>query len=645
MPECHCTAYLLIARVGEFPDNKHTMSAYKNQYRLDVQIEGQAPMKVDVIDSITVGLDPRCDLVLSGSKIKTKHMVFELKEENLALIYLGNTNQTFLNNLPLEEGKTYLLDAGDRLYVSGLEIILLLEPVLVHESQKVKTKIFKAPAEMSVFTPPPAVPSVPTPPRSIERQIKSSPERAQKKIPTGSFLSLLLVKLYSLVADFFFTYLVLIVVIPLVRFQQPVLSVFNYLASLATIINPNFKMHSFIPFLIVWYLLSLAQTLLFGTTLGQFLLGLKIKSENKFGKLFLYRLKTFIYSLFLIPAQNNVSEKLFFKAIRKAGMPIIFLFIIISPFLLSHPYNPSMAIALENQTPHKELRTRSLYSESKLLGVKLSAELSPRYYVLPYVDTVKKSSRAFHFFDLKNSQNVIVQEVRSISFDEIEEQLMYANPLFDSLRSKKIESFSLREKKELIQKILSTSPASVKEALLTFGPFYGSAVLLKTYLTSPETTDMTVNFYRPETPVISISTNAGSFFYLFSRDSLKVYSAHEQGEKALLPAFEEQVFSKFLSEEDESVILNKQNVSILSAQDAFLQGDEQTFLTYYVGIANTLPKVPATSKDDEFTEKARLAFISNVESVEKAVTNRNVLQSFNDIKYQLTPMEKPGVKR
>lgn len=620
------------------------MSLYKNQFRLDIRLEGQSPMKIDVIDTVSAGLDPRCDLVLTGRKIKAKQMEFLKKEENLALIYLGHTNQTFLNSLPLEEGKTYLLEAGDRIQLSGLEIIVRLEAIHVGETEKVKRIIFNSAEDLVPEEDKESLIFRPNPTGSMKREPKVR-EPFLQGIEAAQWLNLMLVKAYSLLADFFFTYFILIVLIPMIHIHQPVLSVLNSIPSFFKLIDPTLKVHSFLPFLMAWYLLSLAQTLLFGTTMGQFLLGLKIKSENKFGKLFLYRIKTFIYSLVLIPAQNAVNDKFFFKAIRKIGMIIFFIFILLSPFLLTAPYNPSVTMSLDSQNSLKELKTRSLYSESSVLGVKLNAELSLRYFLLPFIDPTDKSLRGFQLFDLKNSQNIVLKEERTISFHDIEEQLKYANPFYTSLRTRHLDQLSLKEKKEFIQKVFNTSPLNLKNSLMSFGPFLGSSVLLKTFLTTEESSDLTINFYRPETPAMVINANNGSYFYLFTRDSIKVFSTVALGNKALLPIFEEQVFAKFLSEDAETAILNKQNVSILAAQDAFLQGDEQTFLTYYVGIANTLPIVSTNSQDIEFTDKAKLALIKNIESTLKVVTNRNVIQSLNDIKNQLTPMEKPGEKR
>jgi hypothetical protein len=55
------------------------MKQEKNQFRLEVRLENQLPMKIDVIDTITAGLDPRNDLVLIGKKIQDKHLAFEAK--------------------------------------------------------------------------------------------------------------------------------------------------------------------------------------------------------------------------------------------------------------------------------------------------------------------------------------------------------------------------------------------------------------------------------------------------------------------------------------------------------------------------------------------------------------------------------------
>ena len=68
------------------------MNQSTNQFRLDIRLENKLPMKIDVIDTVTAGLDPRNDLVLVGNKINNRHLIFEKKEENLALYYLGNNN-------------------------------------------------------------------------------------------------------------------------------------------------------------------------------------------------------------------------------------------------------------------------------------------------------------------------------------------------------------------------------------------------------------------------------------------------------------------------------------------------------------------------------------------------------------------------
>jgi hypothetical protein len=403
------TLYLLIARTGDFFNNVIRMNQSTNQYRLDVRLENQTPMKIDVIDTISAGLDPRNDLVLLGNKIKNKHLVFEKKGENLALHYHGNTNQTFLNSLPLEENKTYLLEAGDRIQLTGAEIIISCELVRVHETQKMKSVIFNSMSELTSESAKDSIIYKDKPTGPMKRQIN---ERSNigKKMDRGPVLSLWVIKLYTMVVDAFITYIILVVGLPLVFADQFALSIFNYFSSL---VFPHSN-HSFYSFFIAWYLLSFAQTLVFGTTIGQFILGLRNNPENTFGKLIIFRLKTFLYSLFLFPSQNSVKNTLLFKGIRKVGIIIIMIFILISPFLLPSPYNSNLTTVSSEQKGLKELHTRTIMSYSKDLNLSLSAELPFRYYLLPTVTNLTK--RGFELADLKTGQSLIVSEVDDLIY-------------------------------------------------------------------------------------------------------------------------------------------------------------------------------------------------------------------------------------
>ena len=608
----------------------------KNHFRLDVRLEGQGPMKIDVIDTVTAGLDPRCDLVLLGQKVKNRHLVFTKKEENLALLYLGNTNQTFLNSLPLEEGKTYLLEVDDRIQLSGAEIIIRSEVVHIHESQKVKSVIFNSLEDLTPESIPEKIVYADNPTGSMKLQPHVQ-ESFFKKTEAVSFFKLWTAKIYSLIFDIFITYLALTVLLPLVLSQDYVIAVINYLAS---VLFP-LKSHSFFKFFIAWYLVSFAQTLVFGTTLGQFLLGLRHQGENKFGKLIFFRLKTFLYSLFLIPAQNSLSPNFLFRGIRKVGVFIFLMFIIVSPFFMPAPFNLPLTIMSATDSAHKELRTRSIFSYSKDLGINLTAELSPRYLLTPYVLDPKK--RAFQFFDLKTNSSIIVHEEKNFSYEDLEDLIEYGNPLYRSFHKLSFKELPLKEKKEMLQTALLSSPAMTKNLLLNYGPFFGSSTLLKARLMEGITTlDSTAKFYAPSSPMFFIGSKNVSYFYILGPHDIKTFVVDTPKKGALVNVFEEEIWSKLLLETESSVVLNKMAVGLFEAQDAFLHGDEQTFLTYYVGVANNLSNVRIIHAEADLTDAAKRAVAKNISDVAKKMINKNVQKSFADIKNQLTPMENPG---
>lgn len=645
MSEGSRTLYLLIARLEYFQNNGSRMNQSTNQYRLDVRLENQSPMKIDVIDSISAGLDPRNDLVLLGNKIKNRHLVFEKKGENLALHYLGNTNQAFLNSLPLEENKIYLLEPGDRLQLPGAEIIIKSEMVQVHQTQKVKSAILDSLGDRIPGTPKDSViyKEHKTKPGAKKRLPPPVPVVAKteaKKMDNSSFLFLWLIKFYSLLVDAFITYAILVVALPLVNAEPFALSIFNYFSSLVFRNHP----HSFFSFFIAWYLLSFAQTLVFGTTLGQMILGLRNNPDNTFGRLILFRMKTFIYSLFLLPAQNSVKNTLFFKGIRKVGIVIVLIFILISPFLLPSPYNTNLTKVSSEEAGIKELHSRTIMSYSKDLNLSLSAELPFRYYLLPMIKHLTK--RAFELVDLKTGQSLIVSEEDDLSYESFEEQLKYGNPLYSTLHKSPITEATLKEKKAMVENTLMLSPINLKDSAKNLGPFFGSGILVKERLMNGNVkNDMVLKTYSPETPILFLSSTQQDFFYILGPDRLRRFVADSTSGGQLTTIFEQSIFTKLIQDNSNPIKPNHQNVTLLEAQDAFLHGDEQTFLTYYVAIANSLSNVKIIHAEVDLTDKAKLAVIKNIEAVQKFIKNKNVYKSFNDIKNQLAPMEKPGVKR
>lgn len=619
------------------------MKQEKNQYRLIIQVEGQSPLKIDVVDSISVGTDPRNDLVLINKKINHRHLLFELKGENLALVYLGLTNQTFLNHLPLDEGRTYLLDVNDIINFSGVEINITQELMNVHETQKLKRKIFDEsppllPSEIKVLAKkadPPLFEREPLPP------ITENVTRPTDKKNDVNFIYLWMIKIYSMVGDFFFTYLFLITIPPLLTFQ---LFTSNMIQFAAAAVIPT-KATAFYSFVLFWFILSFVQTLIFGTTISQFLLGLHYKETQSFWRMIFNRIKTVAYSLLLLPAQNSYKKSLPYKAMRKAGIIIIMIFIIATPYFLPAPFNNEITLISKEDIIPKELHTRSIKSFSKDLGMSLEAELSYRYFILPKIKG-KSSLRAFEFFDLRTSESIVVEEQADFYYDELQKLLEYGNPFYDFFQREPLGNLSVKEKKTLIKGLLLQTPLKFKDPLITLGPFMGSGVLVKSHLLDNiSTSDLVLKIYRPETPIMYVGSAQQDFFFLFQGDHLSRYKVSGKVKSNLVSVFEQEVFSKLVIDSESPVSVSGQKLSILSVQDAFLHGHEESILTYYVEIANSLTTTKIIHGEMDFTEVAKLAVVSNIKSNQKFITSPIVHRSLNGIINQLTPMEKPGEKR
>lgn len=633
------------------------MNQEKNQFRLNVLIDKRPPLKIDVVDVITVGLDPRNDLVLVGKKINNRHLSFELKGENLALHYLGFSNQTFLNNLPLEEGKIYLLEVGDKINLTDVEITVLLERVLVHETQKIKPLILQTSNEsLPNLRPLPIIkkengllkklPQLPMsfikvkPKATIVKTIVE-PVVVVKSVEDVNFVSLWLIKFYSLICDIFFTYLLLAVVFPLVRGNVFAKNIINYFTS---IVFP-LRHHSIFYFFVAWYILSFAQTLILGTTIGQFLLGLRYKTTNSFFKIVYLRIKAFIFSLLLLPAQNTYKSNFVFKAMRKVGIFVIIIFILFSPFIMPAPFNtPVTLINIDDQIT-KELHTRTISSFSKDLGMGLSTELSYRYMLMPLISGGLRR-RSFQFVDLIKNQSLTVVEKENYAYEELQERLSYANPLYSVVQPISFSILPIKDKKQILEDALLITPLHLKNSAKSFGPFFGNALNLKSLLLDKnEGNDIALKTYKHETPLLFIGSTQQDFFYLFGPTSLLKFQVESQGNRSLAAVFEKFVFSKLVPEPDAQFAVTDTKPTILSVQDAFLHGHEDSILTYYVEIANSLMKEKTMYEEVDLTEKAKLALLGNIKSNQKFITDVNVYRSFTNLINQLTPMEKPGEKR
>jgi predicted component of type VI protein secretion system len=75
--------------------------------------------------TVTIGSDPRNDIVLVGAHISPKHLLLKNKGDIFSLTFSGQDNTTFLNKAVLLKNKMYLIEKKDSIQIGNTEIIIL----------------------------------------------------------------------------------------------------------------------------------------------------------------------------------------------------------------------------------------------------------------------------------------------------------------------------------------------------------------------------------------------------------------------------------------------------------------------------------------------------------------------------------------
>lgn len=105
-------------------DNKKNTSDVR--FTLDVRIPKKIPQRVDVVDVIHLGADPRNDIIISNEEgSSSKQFTFRVRSNALVGINLNaNGKKILLNQTPMQEGKHYILEKGDSINLNEVEIII-----------------------------------------------------------------------------------------------------------------------------------------------------------------------------------------------------------------------------------------------------------------------------------------------------------------------------------------------------------------------------------------------------------------------------------------------------------------------------------------------------------------------------------------
>lgn len=568
------------------------------KFIIRVSIPDQLPRNVEVMDHIYAGLDPRCDLVLIDPRIKTKHFLFQKKENVLVVQLLAGDKSSYLNNVLMEKGKSYLIDAGDRLevgkvtitidsYIGDIPVQAPSRPLQFQSLEELKPEIQPVDQE-SERKPPPFV--------------VHTPEKKPKPF-------LLHLKIQAAVLDFFFTYFFLTTFLPFLK----VPTLMDNVVSLLT----EIPFHFFVSF----WLLRVLSTLIISKTFGEALLGLTTRK------------KTFIKkaaSVVFVSFHDRVKQHFFFRFMRKMGFIFFIFLLLLSPFFLPLPYNAQVNLIKEISTEKMSLQTTSVQGYSGELGMTVKAEIDSHFMLLPEF-TANKQKRVFVLTAAESKEAIRIEETSSLPYTELYKILFYANPFGRNINDKS-------SPKNLVLAALTFAPLNIGPVYQWLGPFWGSLFYLKKKLLAPLSSleELEVHPFSESLPLIKIQSQGNELVLLFAKDKIVYFKVTHPlpYNHALNTVLYKGFLTQFYLDSTKDQGVHNSDVDLLMAQDQWKYGNSTALLTYFRNEVKKQSLSTIVNRDSGILlrESKKEILQSALTKMQKTIRDENLAKSLEDIK-------------
>lgn len=641
----------------------------KKVFNLNVLVPDQSARKVVVRDHLIAGLDPRNDLILVDPVVRAKHMLFSKKGNHLSLHYLGRDGEASLNEVPLEQGKLYLLQTND--IISTGEISIEVEGTSEYqqaeddflaetissdeelnsneeESEEDGPRFEYDPnAKMSnknFNKPPPADVSSEdgeekNKPKALSfklnsKAIKSKFNKQQLRINPRGF-SQIPYKVWGFLLDVSITYFLMVFLIPILGLQPLVREYFTPISEylIHNIIThgdfAHFNILSTIEFMIVFHLVMITSSLLLGTTPGAFFIGLHPKSLSNF---LVIRIRAYFYALlnivFLpllildIPlidgrtlkevitfSEREVNYGKVAKVFRRSISPLFIIGVLISPTFLPLPYTSTfyenMSKVEKNKDPHASL----ISSQSSEFGIKINTELQSDFILLPFFED-NKIGLTLH--SIKHNKTLKMIEEKRIEYSDLLFSMRYGNP-FASIQIPDTNINAI-DTKDFFLDLIYFSPTDLFDNAMAYGPFMANGYLLKEEIlkTFPHGDQFFIEPYIFQNPFVKISHSQTDKVFFFAKKELIIFNVQAPKESNLINILNYQILTPAVS--TKYAKSNKKTPQIFEAIESFELNNYQSLLTYYTEEAKRFsqsdnPQIKLFVKKN--IEQTKKALISN----------------------------------
>jgi len=99
------------------------------KYGLEIKVPKEDKQRIDILENITLGSSDRSDIVIEAEGVSPLHLKFKIEDEVLTVTNLGGAGNTKVGRHALGQGKTYILDKGDKITIGKTTLLVTTEKV------------------------------------------------------------------------------------------------------------------------------------------------------------------------------------------------------------------------------------------------------------------------------------------------------------------------------------------------------------------------------------------------------------------------------------------------------------------------------------------------------------------------------------
>lgn len=273
------------------------LGAGRRVKRFDIVLENlEGSPEYELKHKLVIGREVG-DIVIDDASISPRHASFTLQDDVISIIDHGSQRGTFINGRKIPVGKFIIIESGDSIKVGDLDLKIKTGTKVLDESDIPENPL---PSTSTNIISPPAIPKQTSTPLSAGR--KATGKKKNKKKKRFSFATYeaanTLLRVLSIVGDFFLSYILLILFLPFDDFKFLLDSIPKLVTDLLPIpidqgldilkneyqipVESVFEVYNFLnsyleiyPLVVMYGLLRLISTFILGVSLSQLMFGIR----------------------------------------------------------------------------------------------------------------------------------------------------------------------------------------------------------------------------------------------------------------------------------------------------------------------------------------------------------------------------------